>query len=93
MQECHLRAELVRQIGAEVAIDEREIDHQPAVGDRLAGDVVSAAADRDLEPGIPGCIDGVDDIGGVQSFSRDLRLKVQGFPAFRRDRPGVPLPT
>ena len=31
---------------------EREVDHQPAFGDGLAGDVVAAAADRDLEAGL-----------------------------------------
>jgi hypothetical protein len=50
----------------------REVDHQAAVGDRLAGDVLAAATDRDLESRVPAEVDRVDDVGGVVT-SRDHR--------------------
>src|SRR5205823_6639627 len=41
----------------------RQVDHQAALGDGLAGDVVAAAPDRHLAAGLPPETDGVDDVG------------------------------
>jgi hypothetical protein len=46
---------------------QREVDHQAAFGDCFSGDVVPAASDRQLEPGVPGGIDGVNHISGVEA--------------------------
>ena len=54
------------------ALHEREVDHQPALGDRPAGDVVATAADRDLDPFAPAESDRTQDVRGVQT-SRDHR--------------------
>ena len=35
------------------ALHQREVDHQPALGDRLAGDAVTAATNRDLDSFAP----------------------------------------
>src|ERR671937_912310 len=40
----------------------RQVDHQAAVGDRLARDVVTAAADRDLGALVAAEVDGVDHV-------------------------------
>jgi hypothetical protein len=49
------------------ALHQGEVDHQPAVGDGLAGDVVTSAADRDLEPLLPAEVDRVGHVGRVQT--------------------------
>jgi hypothetical protein len=54
----------------------RQVDHQAAVGHRLAGDLVAAAAHRDLEFPFPGEVDGVDDIGGGQAAGDQRRALV-----------------
>ena len=45
------------------ALHRRQIDHQAAVDRRPAGDVVAAAAHRDLEAERARQLDGVDDVG------------------------------
>ena len=60
----------LRSYGALFGVDvdslhRREVDHEPALGDRPAGDVVTATADRDLHSLFPPDVDGVDDICGV----------------------------
>ena len=54
----------------------RQVDHQPAVGDRLAGDVVPAAPDRDLERLVAAEVDGVDDVRRVQATRDQARALV-----------------
>jgi hypothetical protein len=58
------------------ALHEGEVDHQPAVGDRLAGDVVAAAADRDLQSFAPGEVDRVGDVRRVQAARDDRGMPV-----------------
>ena len=52
-----------------------EVDHEPAVGDGEAGDVVAAAADADLQVALAGRAHRGDDVGdasrtGTISFGR-----------------------
>src|SRR5439155_329378 len=54
------------------ALHKGEVDHQPPVGYGFAGDVVAAAADRDLESLPPAEVDRVHDIRRVET-SRDDR--------------------
>ena len=44
---------------------QRQVDHQPAVGDRPAGDVVAAAADRDLQAAVAPEVHRVPHVGDV----------------------------
>ena len=85
------------------ALHQREVDHQPALGDRLAGDAVTAATNRDLESFAPAEVDSVGDVCRVQT-ARDHRgvlvdkpvvdapsLVVSGV-AWSKDRPRAHLP-
>ena len=54
------------------ALHRREVDHQPAFGHGLAGDVVPAAAHGDLEVSLPSGVHCVDDVGGIAA-TRDQR--------------------
>ena len=54
------------------ALHRGEIDHHPAVDGAVPGDVVTAAADGDLEIQRPRQLDGVRDVGGAMA-SRDQR--------------------
>src|SRR5262249_49373903 len=49
----------------------REVDHEAAVGDREAGDVVPAAAHRDLESGVATEVDRVAHVGRVVTTRDD----------------------
>ena len=85
------------------ALHEREVDHQPPVRDRLAGDVVAAAADRDLEALLPAEVHSVHDVRRVQTLRYHRRtivdqavvnapgLVVAGITR-NEDRPGERLP-
>ena len=57
-------------------VHEREVDHQPVVADRIAGDVVAAALDRQQKPLISREIDGVLDIGGALATRDQSRTPV-----------------
>ena len=46
---------------------QREVDHQPALGDRTSGDVVATAADGDLEPGVAPEVHRVPHVGDVET--------------------------
>jgi hypothetical protein len=58
------------------ALHRGKIDHQAALVDRLAGDVVAAAADGDLEPFVLGEIDRSHDVGRVQAARDHRRMLV-----------------
>ena len=48
-------------------LHQREVDHQPTIGDRPAGDVVAAAAHRDLQSLAPAEVDRVHDVRRVHA--------------------------
>jgi hypothetical protein len=54
----------------------REVDHQAAVVDCVAGDVVAAALDRDEQVLLAREVDGVDDIGRAAALHDQRRSTV-----------------
>jgi hypothetical protein len=49
------------------ALHQREVDHQSAIGDRLAGDAVTAPSHRDLESFASAQVDRMGDVCRVQT--------------------------
>jgi hypothetical protein len=64
------------------ALHRGEVDHQPAVCDGVASDVVPAAAHSNQEVVLPGEIDRVDDVGDARAAS-DERLLIKPFQTKR----------
>ena len=57
-------------------LHQREVDHQPTVGDRPAGDIMAAAAHRDLQSLAPAEVDRVHDVRRVHAARDHGRMPV-----------------
>jgi len=60
----------------EHAVHRREVDHESAVADGAARDVVAAAPNRERQSGLPREVHGGDDVGRTGTARDDRRISV-----------------